>query len=274
MFIPEIVSTLRGYTRRQLFADLQRRRHRRHRRPPAGHRVRASPAASRPSAGCHRHRRRLPDLGARRLARADRRAHRRVRRHRLRHRPEVRLRRAHGRHAHGRRASSSRWALARLGAAIKFIPLSRGDRLHERHRGHHLLQPGQGPARPAHGRRCRRDSSRSGAPTRRIGSINWYAIGRRRRRRSPSCGCWPKVSSPHPGAIRRPDRRRPSLVRLSISPVETIGTRFGAIARTLPQPVLPRLSFDRGARCSCAGVHHRAARRRSSRCSPRSSPTA
>ena len=74
-----------------------------------------------------------------------------------------------------------------------------------------------------------------------LGSANWYAVG-------IAAGAllimqfWPKVSHRLPAPFVALIATTVA-VRLLHLPVETIGSRFGEISAHLPQPVMPRLSF-------------------------------
>ena len=125
----------------------------------------------------HRDHRRLPDLGARRLERADRRPGGRLHRHRLRHRPALRRRQPADRDRARRRAAvRSRLAAPRRAGALH--PGLDRHRLHQRHRGADRAVAGEGAARPAGSARCRPTSSpRCRRSRQHLDRFNPYAFG-------------------------------------------------------------------------------------------------
>ena len=270
MLVPKLVTTLKGYTRDQFTRRPHGRRHRRHRRAPARHRVRDRQRRHSGPRALHRDHRRIPHLRARRLARADRRPDRRVRRHRLRHRPEVRRRWPHRRDDHGRRVPRHARCSRELGSAIKFIPHPGGHRVHERDRGHHLLEPGQGLPRPSDG--CRAGGflekwQRSRDTSARSTRTRW----RYRRWPSRSSWCGRGSTDGSRGRSSRCSRRRPSST-CSTCRSRPSASRFGAISASLPHLSSRTSSF---AELELVGPRSRSrSSARSSRCSRRSSPTA
>src|SRR3989449_321880 len=152
----------------------------------------------------HGHRRGVCRSRPRRLARPDGRADRRLRRDRVRHRPEAGGGRTGGRAADGGCAPHA-VRLRPPRRRDQVHPLPRHDRLHGGDRPDHLLEPGEGLPRPAHGRgpgRVPREVAgiRDGARhAQSVGTGGVAAYARHHRRlalRQPA----------PPESVRRPDR--------------------------------------------------------------------
>lgn len=131
----------------RLYARPDGRRHRRHRRPAAGHRLRHRFGRLAREGHHHGRHRRLCRLAAGRQPRPDWRPDRRLHHHRLRHRPGVRRGGTSGGNAHGRRAAPAHGALP-AGYGHQVHPLSHHRGLHERYCRDHLHHAGGRHLRP------------------------------------------------------------------------------------------------------------------------------
>ena len=265
-FVPKLWTTLRTYDRRQFGRRCRRRHHRRHRRDSARHRVRHRERRDARSRALDGHRCWFSHLRARRVTRPDRRPDRRVRRHRLRHRAEVRRRWTHRRHVHGRRAAC-RHGGRQAREHDQVHPASGRHRIHERDRGHHLLESGERPLRSAHGGSAGRVPREMGVLRRACARAD---PGRRRRRRAHVgdhrrvAPHQPPRSRPVRGADRgdRGDLAPPSACRDDRHPVRLDSTRRSRIRRSrICRSRRSRRSSGRRSRSRCLRRSNRSCRR-------------
>ena len=154
-WLPKSIQALRNYDKHKFLSDLHCRRDRGIRRRAAGHGLCHRLGHDAAGGPVLRRRRRLSDLGVRRIFHANRRTDGRVRRRGVWNRRPIRRGRPVPVHAAGRHYSGDSGRHRTGHGGQVHSPPSRGG-IHQRHRRHHRQHADQGFLRPARGQCSRR----------------------------------------------------------------------------------------------------------------------